>query len=138
MSECNSKVFYLDKVAFVVCTCFPKQSEVHRTMRIQQIQNWVGILSLSLQVPSWHYLGKTSCEHHNFEQISQMLQKLIDVRSLQNIHFVNLIFNFHRNYEIWIGYWLKTEQRSRIFCTLNELCTSVSSKSNTRHFLPAK
>lgn len=124
-------------------TTFPKQSGTKHTPLIQQIRHRIRILR------------QRRCEENTLVQFTHTFQELVHMGPLQYVHLVNGAIDLHRHYEICIAYWLKQTRecvnfsiRKRISkmvleslsqkiskLTLKLLCTNVSSKSITIHFL---
>jgi hypothetical protein len=48
----------------------------------------------------WTYLGNGCSEHNNFVQLAHSLHKLVDTRTLDNIHVMVLAFNLDGNGEV--------------------------------------
>ena len=53
------------------------------------------------------YLGEGGGEHDDFKPLTHNSQELINPRSFQNIHTVELPLDFHRNDKVRVSYRLK-------------------------------
>jgi hypothetical protein len=87
----------------------------------------------------FNYLGHAGRENHHFVQLSHPLHELVDARSFYDIDIVKLAFYFNWNGKVGLVENLRQvshPQPATVRRTLKLLCTSVSSKSSTKHFLP--
>lgn len=89
------------------------------------------------------YFTQTRSEYYNLVNLSHLLQKVIDTRSLDHIDVVPVVLDFNRYDVVGLLYrlcaWVQCDDNS-IYTgerTLKLLCTNVSSRSSTRHLRPA-
>jgi hypothetical protein len=87
------------------------------------------------------YFGNGGSEHNNLIEFAHTLHELVHARPFDHIDIVVLTFNFDWYGKVSLSEYLGARQHLYlgivwIQLTLKLLCTSVSSKSNTRHFFP--
>jgi hypothetical protein len=137
---------YLYVVSLVVVTTFTEKSVVHNTVNVELVEQGVAVLhllALNVNEIAVTYLGDGCSKDNNFIKLTNALHELIHAWSLDDVNVVVLAFYFNGNGEVCLMQDLtavSTKQtgerggaRER---TLKLLCTKVSSKSSTKHFLP--
>jgi hypothetical protein len=117
-------------VALVVVTALTEKPMVNNLVNVKLIQERVAVLR-----------DRRRKDHH-FIKLANPLHELINTWTFDDVDIVVIAFNFNRNREIGLVQDLfssisdVTDTYFLSRPTLKELCTSVSSKSKTRHFLP--
>jgi len=120
----------LDVVALVVVAAFAEEPVMYYVVYVELVEQRITVLG---------YRGR---EDDDLIQLPDSLHEGVDARSLDDVDIVVLAFDLDRDCEVRLVQYLLAgvSTSSHAQCidrlALKLLCTNVSSKSSTRHFLP--